>query len=706
MNLRLKLVVLLLLSAFLLSVPTIDGSSSGKHNQANQGCTCHQNGGAITPTHNFPSSYNPGQAYSISINLNNGTQSFNGGFNVLVNKGQLSNPGSNTQINGQGNSATHSASNSLGWTFDWIGPTPGSGAVTVHIAVLQADASGTNSGDAWSTLQLTINEFQPPNDPPVAYDLNITPSPEAPSTSDLTLTYQYADPNMDAESGTLIHWYKNNTQIPGLDGMMTISSIYTSAGDTWKVEVTPSDGTDFGQTEVTSEVTIVDVDSDNDGVFDSEDAFPNDPNESQDSDNDGVGDNGDAFPNDPNETMDSDSDGVGDNADAFPNDPNETMDSDLDGVGDNADAFPFDPNEDSDSDMDGVGDNADAFPNDPNEDTDSDMDGVGDNADAFPNDPTEDTDSDNDTVGDNSDAFPFDPTEDTDSDNDTVGDNADAFPNDPAESADSDMDGVGDNADAFPNDANETLDSDMDGVGNKADVFPTDANETKDSDMDGVGDNADKFPNNPAETKDSDMDGVGDNADKFPNDATETVDSDGDGVGDNADAFPNDATETMDSDGDGVGDNADAFPNDVSETLDSDGDGVGDNAQALAEASVSEEDSSNLMLIIGIIGAVIAVLIGGVLFMKSRTPGNAFTSDEPKDYTTEMSSFSGNPFQTYQPVAEVSQPVAQVSQPVMPVQPVAELSVLQQWTDASGHTWRQMSDSTIEWWNGTDWQKT
>jgi len=56
-----------------------------------------------------------------------------------------------------------------------------------------------------------------------------------------------------------------------------------------------------------------------------------------DSDQDGIGDNADAFPNDPNETTDSDDDGVGDNADAFPNDPNETTDSDGDGVGDNAD---------------------------------------------------------------------------------------------------------------------------------------------------------------------------------------------------------------------------------------------------------------------------------------------------------------------------------------------------------------------------------
>jgi len=40
--------------------------------------------------------------------------------------------------------------------------------------------------------------------------------------------------------------------------------------------------------------------------------------------------------------------------------------------------------------------------------------------------------------------------------------------------------------------------------------------------------------------------------------------------------------------------------------------------------------------------------------------------------------------------------------PVMPLAPL-EPVVLQQWTDANGYSWRQMSDQTIMWWNGTDW---
>jgi uncharacterized repeat protein (TIGR03806 family) len=68
--------------------------------------------------------------------------------------------------------------------------------------------------------------------------------------------------------------------------------------------------------------TPPDPDSDDDGVPDDEDAFPDDPDESSDADGDGTGDNADAFPNDPDETTDTDGDGIGDNADEYPDDPN------------------------------------------------------------------------------------------------------------------------------------------------------------------------------------------------------------------------------------------------------------------------------------------------------------------------------------------------------------------------------------------------
>lgn len=95
------------------------------------------------------------------------------------------------------------------------------------------------------------------------------------------------------------------------------------------------------------------IDSDNDGVSDGRDAFPNDPTEWLDSDGDGVGDNKDAFPYNAAASVDSDGDGYPDawneacnylcqldsglRHDELPNDPNNYRDSDKDGVGDNDD---------------------------------------------------------------------------------------------------------------------------------------------------------------------------------------------------------------------------------------------------------------------------------------------------------------------------------------------------------------------------------
>jgi membrane carboxypeptidase/penicillin-binding protein len=53
--------------------------------------------------------------------------------------------------------------------------------------------------------------------------------------------------------------------------------------------------------------------------------------------------------------------------------------------------------------------------------------------------------------------------------------------------------------------------------------------------------------------------------------------------------------------------------------------------------------------------------------------------------------------------AAVAMPEAVAAEPavVAPVEP----SVVNQWTDENGHTWRVMSDGTNRWWNGSDWQK-
>ena len=105
-------------------------------------------------------------------------------------------------------------------------------------------------------------------------------------------------------------------------------------------------------------------DTDNDGVADKDDPFPNNANEWLDTDNDGVGNNSDT---------DDDNDGILDLNDAFPNNDNESIDTDNDGIGNNSD---------TDDDNDGILDSNDAFPTNPNESVDTDNDGIGNNSDS------------------------------------------------------------------------------------------------------------------------------------------------------------------------------------------------------------------------------------------------------------------------------------------------------------------------------------
>jgi len=121
------------------------------------------------------------------------------------------------------------------------------------------------------------------------------------------------------------------------------------------------------------------VDSDNDGIMDDTDSFPNDPYEQNDSDGDGVGDNEDKFPNDPAASLDSDDDGYPDRWNPGKSQADSTSQPPL-----KLDDFPYDPTEWKDSDGDGIGDNKDVFPNDPSESRDDDQDGVGNNADHNP----------------------------------------------------------------------------------------------------------------------------------------------------------------------------------------------------------------------------------------------------------------------------------------------------------------------------------
>jgi hypothetical protein len=89
---------------------------------------------------------------------------------------------------------------------------------------------------------------------------------------------------------------------------------------------------------------------------------------------------------------------------------------------------------------------------------------------------------------------------------------------------------------------------------------------------------------------------------------------------------------------------------------------------------------------------MLLIAAGVVLFLRQRSP----EADEvSKDFS--MPEFDEN----QSTLATVDSMDPQSPSPAVP----AETTVVNQWTDENGYTWRAMSDGTNQWWNGTDWQQ-
>lgn len=405
-----------------------------------------------------------------------------------------------------------------------------SGTAAVIFEIQQNSASGASSGDILDGLADDLSDG----------------SIDGKNSRDETI-----DDYDGADAAVLIEKDPASLMIPGTD--KSVQDTETLLSEETAQTGTTTDAGKLADGSINSDAkpAEVSIDRDKDGVINSKDAFPNDPQESIDTDKDGIGNNADP---------DDDNDGVPDVVDAFPLDPSETVDTDQDGVGNNAD---------DDDDGDGVVDAEDDFPLDPEVSDASDMDSDGWPTGQDPNDSdaeipgTEFVDTDGDGIGNGA---------DPDDDNDGVEDGQDDFPFDPSESSDTDGDGIGDrkdddiDGDGVPNHNNgdDQLNTPQSRVLDGGDAFPFDRSESADLDRDGIGDHADS---------DADGDGLADVVDPDPS----KWDTDGDGVRDGRDALPEDPEETLDSDRDGIGNNADncQFTANFNQR-DTDNDGQGD----------------------------------------------------------------------------------------------------------------------------------
>ncbi|MDA8690492.1 fasciclin domain-containing protein, partial [Euryarchaeota archaeon] len=151
-------------------------------------------------------------------------------------------------------------------------------------------------------------------------------------------------------------------------------------------------------------------------------------------------------------------------------------------------------------------------------------------------------------------------------------------------------------------------------------------------------------------------------------------------------------------------------------------------------ASGDSDDEGGFLWILIVVILVLGGGAGGLLFMRSRGGDD----EESKEFgqgglVNQLQPITTTPYagaqaaattayatepvqqtQQYQPAQQVAQvaPVTQVAQ-VQPVQTVevipqpavAEPTVLRQWTDEAGYTWRAMDDGNTYWWTGTEWQK-
>ena len=240
----LALAVLLLL---VVSAPAIDGHPTGKFNTSD-GCGCHITSPVNAQLSGYPSTYAAGEQYVLAIGMSISAPA--GGFSLDIDKGTLSNPSTDAQVDSLQLSATHSSSDSTSWTVSWTAPSSGSGMVTFSLAVLAADGNIDAGGDSSGLFSVQIAEASPNTAPQVSLSL----PQSVDSSTDLVANISSSD--ADDDPVTLnIQWLRNGFREGSLDNLQTVPAIMLGPGQVWTCKVIGNDGIENSQ-EVIASTTI------------------------------------------------------------------------------------------------------------------------------------------------------------------------------------------------------------------------------------------------------------------------------------------------------------------------------------------------------------------------------------------------------------------------------------------------------------------
>ena len=232
----LALTILLLL---VITAPVIDGHPTGKFNKSS-GCNCHTTTAIDAQLSGYPTTYTAAEQYILTIGMSLSAPA--GGFSLDVDKGTLSNPSTNAQVDTPQKSATHSSSASTSWTVTWTAPSSGSGLVTISLAVLAANDNMENTGDSSGLFSIQIAEISPNIPPQVSLSLPHSID----SSTDLVANISTSDADDDPVTVS-IQWLRNGFREGSLDNLQMVPASMIGPGQIWTCKVVASDGIENSQ---------------------------------------------------------------------------------------------------------------------------------------------------------------------------------------------------------------------------------------------------------------------------------------------------------------------------------------------------------------------------------------------------------------------------------------------------------------------------